>query len=85
MTSWAALVRILRETIGEDGAAVVVRRAELELQGERVTVPRRSRPTDDQIAEALRTNGYHVVSAARALGVSPGTLYRRLRRRQRPL
>lgn len=76
--SWDELVTAIRAESPPDVAAKIEQRILHDLAGLRISVPTKARPSDSDIREALRANGFNVEKAAKALGVHARTVYRRL-------
>ena len=75
---WQAVVAILR-TEAPDQAERIEARLLHELGGLRLTVPKRVTITRAEAHKAVRQNGGNVDKAAKEVGLSRSSMYRRLR------
>ena len=75
---WQAVVVILR-TEAPDQASAIEARLLHELGGLRLTIPKRVTITRAEAHKAVRQNGGNVDKAAKDVGLSRSSMYRRLR------
>ncbi len=69
--SWADLVALIAEEVGQDAADRIANRARVELGGQRITVGQRPLITDEHLKDPPK-------KAAKRVGVHISTVYRRL-------
>lgn len=76
--SWQALLDLIATEVGREAAARIEQRARETMGGERLTISKRRILTVQLIVE---TAPGKPAEAAKALGVHPSTIYRRLSRK----
>jgi len=76
--SWQALLDLIAAEVGREAAARIEARARATMGGERLTISKRRILTLELIAETAPGKPR---DAAKALGVHPSTIYRRLSRK----
>lgn len=84
INTWARLLRIVEDQAGTEARERIEARILGELRGTRLHVPKRRPLTAERIGAALDRNRGRVADAAAELRVHPATVYRHLRRTNRP-
>ena len=77
--SWSDLISAIAAATDADTAQRIEASIRTQLAGNRVAIPKRRTLTAEQIQNAMRSAQYDAKQAARSLGCSTATVYRKLR------
>jgi transcriptional regulator of acetoin/glycerol metabolism len=78
MSDWEAFVALVAAEVGQDAAGRIAERARQEIGGSRLVIPKRTTISDEQLQAAVRKTGWRRDLAAKRLGISRSTFYRRM-------